>query len=65
VKHFKVFGSKFYIKREDGNMGKFGSPIDKDIFVGYLSTRKAYKYFKIRLRKIVEIINVTFDETDG
>jgi hypothetical protein len=29
VKHFKVFGSKCYIKREDGKMGKFDSRVDK------------------------------------
>jgi hypothetical protein len=27
VKHFKVFGSKCYIKREDGKMGKFDSRV--------------------------------------
>ena len=29
VKHFRVFGSKCYIKREDGRMGKFDSRVDK------------------------------------
>jgi transposase InsO family protein len=29
VKHFKVFGSKCYIKREDGRMGKFDSRVNK------------------------------------
>jgi hypothetical protein len=29
VKHFKVFGRKCYIKREDGKMGKFDSRVDK------------------------------------
>jgi transposase InsO family protein len=29
VKHFRVFGSKCYIKREDGRMRKFDSPVDK------------------------------------
>jgi hypothetical protein len=29
VKHFKVFGSKCYIKREDGRMEKFDSHVDK------------------------------------
>jgi hypothetical protein len=43
VKHFRVFGSKCYIKREDGRMGKFDSRVDKGILVGYSSTRNAYK----------------------
>jgi hypothetical protein len=65
VKHFRVFGSKCYIKREDGRMGKFDSCVDKGILVGYLSIRKAYKCFNLRLNKIVESINVTFDEICG
>ena len=29
VKHFRVFGIKCYIKREDGKMGMFDSRVDK------------------------------------
>jgi hypothetical protein len=61
VKHFRVFGSKCYIKREDGRMGKFDSRVDKGILVGYSSTRKAYKCYNLRLNKVVESINVTID----
>jgi hypothetical protein len=35
VKHFRFFGSKCYIKREDGRMGTFDSRADKRIIVGY------------------------------
>jgi hypothetical protein len=63
VKHFRVFGSKCYIKREDGKMRKFDSCVDKGILVGYSSTRKAYKFYNLRLNKVVEGINVTIDET--
>jgi hypothetical protein len=63
VKHFRVFGSKCYIKREDGKMGKFDSRVDKGILVGYSSTRKAYKCYNLILNKVVESINVTIDET--
>jgi hypothetical protein len=65
VKHFRVFGSKCYIKREDGRMGKFDSRVDKGVLVGYSSTRKAYKCYNLRLNKVVESINVTIDETGG
>ena len=57
------FGSKCYIKREDGRMGKFDSRVDKGILIGYSSTRKAYKCYNLRLNKVVESINVTIDET--
>jgi hypothetical protein len=63
VKHFRFFGSKCYIKREDGRMGKFDSCVDKGIHVGYSRTRKAYKCYNLRLNKVVEIMNVTIDET--
>jgi hypothetical protein len=63
VKHFRVFGRKCYIKREDGRMGKFDSRVDKGILVGYSSTRKTYECYNLRLNKVVEIINVTIDET--
>jgi hypothetical protein len=63
VKHFNVFGSKCYIKREDGRIGKFDSRVDKGVLVGYSDRRKAYKCYNLRLNKFVETINVTIDET--
>jgi hypothetical protein len=65
VKNFRFFGSKCYIKREDDEMGKFDSLVDKGILVGYSSSRKEYKCFNLRLNKLVESINVTIDETGG
>jgi hypothetical protein len=62
VNHFRVFGSKCYMKREDGRMGKFDSRVDKGILVGYSSTRKAYKCYNLILKNFVESINVTYDE---
>jgi hypothetical protein len=46
-------------------MGKFDSCVDKGILVRYSSTSKAYNCFNLRLNKVVERINVTFDETSG
>jgi hypothetical protein len=40
AKNFIVFGSKCYVKRKDGRMGKFDSHVDKRVLVGYSSTRK-------------------------
>ena len=45
VRHFRIFGSKCYIKREDKKIGKFDSQVDEGIFVGYSSKRKAYKCY--------------------
>jgi hypothetical protein len=63
VKHFRAFERKYYIKREDGRMGKFDSRVDKGVLIDYSSTRKAYKCYNLRLNKVVESINVTVDET--
>jgi hypothetical protein len=65
VKHFRVFGSKCYIKREDGRMGKFDSRVEKGVLVGYSATKKAYKCYNLRLNKVVVRTNVTIDETCG
>jgi hypothetical protein len=65
VKHFIVFGSKFYIKIKYGRMGKFDSDVDNSVLVGYSSTRKAYKCYNPRINKVVESINVMVDETGG
>ena len=62
-KHFRVFGSGCYIKRDDRNIGKFDSRVDEGIFVGYSSKIKAYKCYNIRLSKVVESINVNIDES--
>jgi hypothetical protein len=65
VNHFRVFGSKYYIKREYGRMGKLDSHVDKGVLAGYSSTRTSYKCYNLRLNKVLERINVTIDETGG
>jgi hypothetical protein len=62
VKQFKVFGSKCYIKRLDENLGKFDARSDEGIFLGYASTKKAYRCYNIRLHKIVESADVKVDD---
>jgi hypothetical protein len=63
IKHFRIFGSKCYIKRIDKNLGKLDSRTDEGILVGYSCSRKAYKCYNFRLRKIVESVDVKFDES--
>lgn len=62
VSHFRVFGSKCYIKCDDENLGKFDARSNEGYFVGYCSRSKAYKCYNMRLRRIVESIHVKFDE---
>ena len=40
IKHFRIFGSKCYIKRVNKNLGKLDSRTDEGIFVGYSCSRK-------------------------
>jgi len=40
VKHFIIFGRKFYIKRNDEKLGKFDARVDEDIFLGYSHNNK-------------------------
>lgn len=64
VKHFRIFGRKCSIKRDDGKNKKFDSRVDEGIFVRYSSKRKAYKCYNLRLGKIVETVNVKIDESN-
>ena len=62
MKYFKIFGSKCFIKINDGSLGKFDSRVDEGIFLGYSTWSKAYKCYNYRLKKIVESIDVKVDE---
>lgn len=44
-------------------MGKLDSRTDEGILVGYSCSRKAYKCYNFRLKKVVEAIDVKFDES--
>ena len=58
VSYFRVFGSNFYIKRNEDDLGKFDSRIEEGIFLGYSSTKKEYRCYNKRLHKIVESADV-------
>ena len=45
IKYFKIFGSKCFIKINDGSPGKFDSRVDEGIFLGYSTRIKAYKCY--------------------
>ena len=63
IKHFRIFGSRCYIKRDDRKIRKFESHVDEGIFVGYSSKRKAQKCYNLRMGKVVGSINVKIDES--
>eukprot|EP00253_Pinus_taeda_P015448 PITA_15448 len=62
VKHFKIFGSKCYIKNTDEQLCKLEPRADEGILLGYSPHSKAYKCYNKRLSRIVESIDVVVDE---
>jgi hypothetical protein len=62
IKHFKVFGSKCYIKNNDENLGKYDDRVVEGIFLGYATNSKGYRCYNKRLHKLVDCIDIKFDE---
>ncbi|GJX91898.1 putative ribonuclease H-like domain-containing protein [Tanacetum coccineum] len=57
-----VFGALCYPKNDRKDIGKLGAKGDIGFFVGYSSTTCAYRVFNRKTKKIMETMNVTFDE---
>jgi transposase InsO family protein len=58
IKHFKVCGSKCYIKNTDEKIGKYDDRSDEGIFLGYATNSKGYRCYNKRLHKMVDCIVV-------
>ncbi|GJV20335.1 retrovirus-related pol polyprotein from transposon TNT 1-94 [Tanacetum coccineum] len=59
---FRVFGALCYPINDSENFGKLQSRADIGIFIGYPPSRKGYRIYNKRTRKIMETIHVQFDE---
>nr|GEY53866.1 retrovirus-related Pol polyprotein from transposon TNT 1-94 [Tanacetum cinerariifolium] len=57
-----VFGALFYPTNDSENLGKLQPKDDIGIFIGYAPTKKAFRIYNRRTRRIVETIHVEFDE---
>jgi hypothetical protein len=62
VKHFRIFGSKCYIKNDEDNLGKFDPRSDEGMFLAYSPNNKAYRCYNLRLLKIVESAKVKIND---
>ena len=60
VKHFKIFGSKCYIKNNDENLGKFEPRANEGILLGYSPHNKAYKCYNKRLGSVSFLLQQVF-----
>nr|GFC03129.1 retrovirus-related Pol polyprotein from transposon TNT 1-94 [Tanacetum cinerariifolium] len=59
---FHVFGALCYPKNDSDNLGKLQPKADIGIFIGYAPTKKTFRIYNRRIRRIVETIHVDFDE---
>nr|GFA10402.1 hypothetical protein [Tanacetum cinerariifolium] len=59
---FHVFGALCYLTNDTENLGKLQPKADIRIFIGYAPTKKAFRIYNRRTRRIVETIHVDFDE---
>ncbi|GJW00523.1 putative ribonuclease H-like domain-containing protein [Tanacetum coccineum] len=62
LSYLYVFGALCYPKNDSENLGKLQPKADISIFIGYEPTKKAFRIYNRRTRRIVETIHVDFDE---
>ncbi|GJR60686.1 retrovirus-related pol polyprotein from transposon TNT 1-94 [Tanacetum coccineum] len=59
---FRVFGALCYPTNDSKDLGKLQPTADIGIFMGYAPSRKGYRIYNKRTRRIMETIHVNFDE---
>ncbi|GKG12892.1 retrovirus-related pol polyprotein from transposon TNT 1-94, partial [Tanacetum coccineum] len=59
---FHVFSALCYPTNDSKNLCKLPLKADIGIFIGYAPTKKAFRIYNQRTRRIIEIIHVDFDE---
>nr|GFD14631.1 retrovirus-related Pol polyprotein from transposon TNT 1-94 [Tanacetum cinerariifolium] len=57
-----VFGAMCYPKNDREDIGKLGAKGDIGFFIGYSADSCAYRIYNRRTKKIMETMNVSFDE---
>ncbi|GJR62489.1 retrovirus-related pol polyprotein from transposon TNT 1-94 [Tanacetum coccineum] len=62
LSYLHVFGALCYPTNDCENLGKLQPKADIGIFIGYAPTKKAFRIYNRRTRRIIETIHVDFDE---
>ncbi|GJR76683.1 retrovirus-related pol polyprotein from transposon TNT 1-94 [Tanacetum coccineum] len=62
VEYFHVFGSLCYPINDRDDFGKMKPKADIGVFIGYSETSRGFQICNRRTKKIMETINVNFDE---
>ncbi|GJT63126.1 integrase, catalytic region, zinc finger, CCHC-type containing protein [Tanacetum coccineum] len=57
-----VFGALCYPTNDSENLGKLQPKVDIGIFIGYAPTKKAFRIYNRRTRRIIKTIHVDFDK---
>nr|GEZ61879.1 hypothetical protein [Tanacetum cinerariifolium] len=57
-----VFGALSFSKNDREDIGKLGAKGDTGFFIGYSADSCAYRVYNRRIKKIIETINVSFNE---
>ncbi|GKA81975.1 putative ribonuclease H-like domain-containing protein [Tanacetum coccineum] len=62
LSYLHMFGALCYPTNDSENLGKLQPKADIGIFIGYAPTKKAFRIYNRRTRRIIETIHVDFDE---
>ncbi|GJU37189.1 retrovirus-related pol polyprotein from transposon TNT 1-94, partial [Tanacetum coccineum] len=62
LSYLHVFGALCYPTNDSKNLGKLQPKADIGIFIGYAPTKKAFRIYNRRTRRIIETIHVDFNE---
>ncbi|GJW40962.1 putative ribonuclease H-like domain-containing protein [Tanacetum coccineum] len=62
ISFLHVFGALCYPKNDREDIGKLGAKGDIGFFIGYSADSCAYRVYNRRTKRIMETMNVTFDE---
>nr|GEW14519.1 retrovirus-related Pol polyprotein from transposon TNT 1-94 [Tanacetum cinerariifolium] len=62
ISFLHVFGALCYPKNDRDDIGKLGAKGDIGFFIGYSADSCAFRVYNQRTKKIIEIMNVSFDE---
>nr|GFB37053.1 retrovirus-related Pol polyprotein from transposon TNT 1-94 [Tanacetum cinerariifolium] len=62
ISFLHVFGALCYPKNDREDIGKLGAKGDIGFFIGYSADSCAYRVYNRRTKKIIETMNVSFDE---
>ncbi|GJS34224.1 retrovirus-related pol polyprotein from transposon TNT 1-94 [Tanacetum coccineum] len=62
ISFLHVFGALCYLKNDREDLGKLGAKGDIRFFISYSANSYAFRVYNRRTKKIMETMNVTFDE---